>query len=269
MAKKKQAAAQQPAVPVQQPSPTAQRIEDIGKNLEGKGNLILYVIIGIVAAAILFAVVYNWQSRSSAQAQTALGKAIEITQAQVSASPIPGNPNPVYATEKERSEKAIAAFEEVANKYGSPYKEKAQYFIAVNRLKVDREAGLRELEGLTKSGNAEVAALSKFALAEAKAANAKYDEAATLYSELAKQSNSLIPADTVNFALASVYEKQSKNAEAADIYFNLAKTAREAKDADGKAIPLSSTAREAAKNLEKLNAEKFKQLPPEPPASAF
>jgi tetratricopeptide (TPR) repeat protein len=269
VAKKKQPTVEQPIVPVAAPSATAQRIEEIGKSFEGKGNLILYIIGGIVLAAIVAGLLYSWQSRAAAEAQTALGKAIEITTAQVSPSPIPGSTEPTYASEKERAEKAIAAFEEVANKYGSPYKEKAQYFIAVNRLKVDREAGLRELEGLTKTNNSEVNALSKFALAEARAADGKNDEAVALYNELAKQSNNLIPATTVNFNLASIYEKQGKKAEAADLYFNIVKAAREAKTSDGKAVPIGTTAREAAQKLEKLDAEKFKQLPPEPAATDF
>lgn len=266
MAKKKFAATQ-PNAPVTLPNPTADRIEEIGRNINGR--TLLYILGGIVAALIVIGLIYSWQSRAAATAQAALGKAIEINEAQVSASPIPNNPKPVYTTDKERTEKAIAAFEEVSAKYGSPYKEKAQYFIAVNRLKVDRAAGLQELENLSKSGAGETATLAKFALAEAKTADAKYDEAANLYSELAKQTNSILPSDTINFALAGVYEKQEKKAEAAEIYFNLVKNARETKDADGKAIPQSATARESATKLQKLDKAKFDQLPPETAATGL
>ncbi|MEP6923078.1 MAG: tetratricopeptide repeat protein [Pyrinomonadaceae bacterium] len=266
MAKKKQAKVETSA-PIFQQNPVAQRIEELGKNLEGKGNLILYVLGGILGLAILGAIIYSWQSRQAGEAQAALGKAIETSEAQVSASPVPNSPAPVFATDKERTEKSIAAFENVANKYGSPYKEKAQYFIAVNKLKVNREAGLQELEGLSNNGNREVAGLSKFALAEAHSADGKYDEAAALYNDLAKQQNNVISADTLNYALASVYERQGKKQEAADIYFNLAKAAREAKDADGKPATMTMTAREAARKLEKLDASKFAQLPPESTAA--
>jgi hypothetical protein len=207
--------------------------------------------------------------RSAAAAQTALGKAIDISAAQVSASPPPAAtgavPDVTFKTERERAEKAIPAFQEVAAKYGSPYKEKAQYFIAVNKLKTEREAGLSELQGLTGNSNREIAALSKFALAEAKAADGKYDEAAALYNELNAQNNSgIIPADSIQFALAGIYEKQAKKQEAADIYFNLVKAAREAKDAEGKPRTIGATAREAAVKLEKLDAARYATLPPEP-----
>lgn len=266
MAKKKQATVETSA-PVFQQSPAAQRIEELGNQLEGKGKLILYVLGGILGLAILGSIIYSWQARQAAEAQAALGKAIEINEAEVSASPVPNSPSLVYSTDKERDDKAIAAFTEVTNKYGSPYKEKAQYFIALNKLKTDRQNGLQELEGLTNNGNSEIKNLSKFALAEARAADGKYDEAAVLYNDLLKEPNALIPPETLNFALASVYEKQSKTAEAADIYFNLAKTAREAKEADGKPATMTITARDAARQLEKLDAAKFAQLPPEPTAT--
>ncbi len=268
MAKKKQPVSETSA-PIFQQSPVAQRIEDWGKNFEGKGRQILYILGGILVLAILGGIIYSWQMRQAGEAQAALGKAIEINEAQVSASPVPNSPVPVYATDKERAEKAVAAFEDVANKYGSPYKEKAQYFIALNKLKLEREAGLKELEGLSASGNREVAGLSKFALAEARAADGKYDDAANLYSDLLKQPNGVVSPDTLNYALALIYEKQSKKQEAADIYFNLAKTAREAKDPDGKPATMTMTAREAARKLEKLDAARYAQLPPEATAASL
>jgi tetratricopeptide (TPR) repeat protein len=246
-----------------------QKLETFGRKLEGKGKPILYGLLALLVIGILGGVFYSYSRRQAAQAQTALGKAIDISEAQVSATPVPNSPEPSFPTEKERSEKAIAAFEEVAAKYGSPYKEKAQYFIAVNRLKLDRAAGAGELQNLTSSGNGEVAALSKFALAETRVAEGNYDQATALYNELLGQNNSIIPSDTINFALASVYEKQGKKADAANIYFNLAKTAREAKDAEGKPVNLSLTAREAARKLEKLDPARYGQLPPEPTDSSF
>ena len=105
--------------------------------------------------------------------------------------------------------------------------------------------------------------MSKFALAEAFASAGNYDNAVASYSDLLKQPNGIVSPDTLNYALALVYEKQGKKQEAADIYFNLAKTAREAKDPDGKPATMTMTAREAARKLEKLDAARFAQLPPE------
>jgi tetratricopeptide (TPR) repeat protein len=241
-----------------------QKLETYGRKLEGKGRPILYGLLALLAVAIVGGIVYSYSQRSAAAAQTALGKAIEIqTALVVTGTPAPGNTDITFSNEKERSEKAIAAFEEVVAKHGSPHKEKAQYFIAVNRLKLDRPAGLQELENLSKTGAGEVAILSKFALAEAKFAEAKYDEAATLYNELLKAKTGIFADETLNYALAQTYEKQGKTQEAAEMYFNLVKAAREAKDPDGEPLQQTQTAREAATKLEKLAPGRYAQLPPE------
>lgn len=263
--KRKNVVGEKPAeIPAQPPTP--QLVDNLGNALEGQGKTILYVLGALILLGIAAYGISVWQSRTAAVAQTALGKAIETHNAQVSASPIPNSTTPVFATEKERAEKSIAAFEEVANKFGSPTKEKAQYFVAVNRLRLDRAAGVAELEALAKNSNSEVANLSKFAVAEAKFADGKYDEAAALYAELAKQSNPIFALETLNYSLATVYAKQEKKEEAANLYFDIAKNAREAKDAEGKPSTLSQTARDAARELEKLDAAKFATLPPEPVA---
>jgi lipopolysaccharide biosynthesis regulator YciM len=147
----------------------------------------------------------------------------------------------------------------VVDKFGGAAEEKAKYFIAVNRLSLDRGAAIQELEGLSKTSG-EIGTLSKFALAQAKAADGKNDEAVALYQELASASNTMIAKDTINFELAQIYQKQGKTNEAADIYYNIAKTASEAKGLDEKPIPMSQTAREAKTKLEEINPERAKEI---------
>jgi hypothetical protein len=241
------------------------RIENVSKKIEGKGKNILYGLAAVAVLALLIGIFYIWNKRSNAQAQTALGKAIETASAQVTDTPPPvGSTEKTFKTEKERSEAAIGEFQAVVDKFGGDAADKARYFIAVNKLKIDRAAAVAELETLAgKSG--EVGKLSKFALAQAKTGDGDLDRAAQLYTELAAMDDAVLSKDTINFALAGVYEKQGKQTEAADLYFNIAKAASEAKDSDGKAVPLSATGREAKEKLEKLNPEKAKQLEPELP----
>lgn len=110
------------------------------------------------------------------------------------------------------------------------------------------------------NGTSDVAKLAKFALAQTRAEDGRFDEAATLYNELLGMPDPLIAKDTVNFELAKVYEKQGKTAEAADLYFQIAKTASEAKDADGKAISMGQTARDAKEKLESLDPARAKEI---------
>lgn len=240
-------------------------IEQVGKQFEGKGRNILYGIAAVAVLALIIGLFYMWSRRSNAGAQAALGKAIETSQTQVSAEPVPaGFTGKVFKTEKERVDASIAEFQLVAENYGSPYREKAKYFIAVTKLTVDRQAAIDELSALA-STSGEVGALSKFALAQAKQGDDKLDEAATLYSELAATSDPIISKDTINFALASIYEKQGKRAEAAEIYFKIADAASKMKDLDGKAVPLSQTANDAKERLQALDPAKAAEIKVEIP----
>jgi tetratricopeptide (TPR) repeat protein len=237
----------------------------LGDALEGKGRTILYALGGVLLAGILVVVFVKWSHKKSDEARQAIGRAITITKAPVMATPVAGTTELTFTSEVERAQKAIAEFEKVAAKYGDPYRTESQYFIASNRLVLDRQKGLTELEELSKSNITEVATLSKFALAQAKESDGKLDEAAQLYAEIARQNSPAISAETANLRLAKVYEKQGKKKEAADLLFNLVDAARKAKGADNQPIPTSAAAREAADELQKLDPDRYAQLPPETP----
>lgn len=237
------------------------KVEEFGKSLEGQGRNILYGIGALAVLGILIWIFYAWSSRTDAAAQAALGKAIETSQSRVSeTSPPAGTPGKTFKTEKERAEAAIAEFQAVIDNHGGAAGEKAKYFIAVNKMYVDRNAAIGELEALSK-GSDEVGKLSKFALAQAYANDSKFDQAAALYSELAGMADPVVSKESVNIALADVYEKQGKKQEAVEILFNLVKTASEAKDLEGKAVPLSTSANAAKDKLTQLDPEKAKELP--------
>lgn len=242
------------------------KLEDAGKALEGQGRNILYGLGALLVLGVIVWIIYSWMGKSNAEAQTALGRAIETSQAQVvETAPPAGSTAKTFKTQKERSEAAIAEFQAVADKFGGGVAEKARYFIAVNRLYVDRAAAIQELEGLSKAGG-EVGSLATFALAQTKADDAKYDEAASLYQQLASSGDPVLAKDTINAALASVYEKQGKKEDAVRVLFDLVKGASEAKDKDGNAIPLSATAQEAKTKLEELDPAKAKEIPEQAPS---
>lgn len=235
-------------------------ILNASRKLEGKGKTVLYAVAAVAVLAVLVGVFYAWNRRSTGAAQTALGKAIETAEAPVTTQPLPPTyTGKAFKTEKERSEAAITEFNNVANTYGGDVREKAQYFAAVNRLNVDRNAAIGDLENLAKSSG-ETGSLAKFALAQAKQGDGKLDEAVAIYSDLAKSNDSVIARDTLNFEIASIYDKQGKKKEAADIYYNIAKPASEAKDADGKSIPMTTTAREAKDKLEAIDPTRAAEI---------
>lgn len=242
-------------------------LDVVGKKFEGNGRKIAYAVIALLVVALLVFVVMRISRRSGGEAQAALGKAIETSQLRVSDQPAAaGSTEKTFKSEKERSEAAIAEFQIVVDKFGGTAGEQAKYLIAVNRLMTDRAAGIAELEAIANTSS-ESAKLAKFALAQTRYDDGKYDEAAKLYQELLAMSDAIIAKDTLNFALAKIYEKQDKKKEATDLYFTIAKTAEDAKDAEGKPVPMSQTARDAKDRVTELDPERAKEIV-EPPPSA-
>lgn len=245
------------------------KVEDFLERFAGQGKNVLYAVAALCVLGIIVLIIYNWSGRTQAAGQTALGKAMELSFSRVTGTdPIAGSTEKVFKTEKDRAEASIAAFQAVADKFGGDIGEKAKYFVSVNRLSVDREAAIAELEAMSGT-NDEVGKMARFALAQAYENDGKLDLAAAKYSELAAMDDPIIAKDTVNFALASIYEKQDKKTEAADLYYAIAKAANDAKDAQGNPITMSATAQEALEKLKAIDPERAKEIVPPAPESPF
>ena len=235
----------------------------LGERLEGRGRTILYTLGGLLLAGILIIVFVRWSNKKNDEARQALGRAITIATTDVTPTPVVGSPGPTFTNEQDRAKQAIDEFEKVAAKYGDPYRSEARYFIAANRLVTDRSKGMTELADLGKSNIPEVAALAKFALAQAKESDGKLDEAAQLYSDLARMNNVSVTPETANLRLAKVYTKMGKKKEASDLLFNMVDASRKAKGDNKEPAPTSSAVREAATELQKIDPVRYSQLPPE------
>lgn len=245
------------------------KIEEAGKVFEGKGRQILYLAGALAVLGIVVALWFNYSKRTEAAAQTALGKAIETSEAQISeAGPLAGSTQKTFKSEKERAEAAIAEFEAIVNNYSGSVAEKAKYFIAVNRLFVDRASAIAELEALSQS-NSPTGKLSKFALAQTRTADGRYEDAVALLRELDSMDDPIVAKETIKFELAKVLEKQGKTVEAADVYFEIAKAASELKDAEGKPRLFSDAATEAKKRLEEIAPERAKEIVEPTPENPF
>jgi tetratricopeptide (TPR) repeat protein len=245
---------------------TMSLFDRLGDALEGRGQTILYTLGGLVVAALLVIFFVKWNARKNDEARQALGRAINIATATVSSIPVSNPSDNTFSSEQARSQSAIQAFEKVAAKYGDPYKTEARYFIATNQLSLDRQKGMTELAELGNSNIPEVAALAKFALAQAKESDGKLDEAAQLYVALVKLNSPIVTPETANLRLAKVYQKQGKKKEATDLLFSLVDASRKTKGKDELSLPPSSAAREAASELQKLDPDRYAQLPQEAPA---
>jgi tetratricopeptide (TPR) repeat protein len=245
----------------------AGRIFDrMSDRLEGRGKAILYGLGGVLVVLIVIGVALSMHRKHTNEALQALGRGIEIM-----GRPIPSgaeaDPKAFdFPSEQARAQRAIEEFQKVAAKYGDPYKTEARYLIGANLLYIDREKAMTELTEVSKSSVVEPATLAKFALAQAKQADGKYDEAARLYSELAALNSTIISPETANLYLASVYEKQGKKKEAVDLLFNIVDASRKAKDPDGAPLPASSAAEDATQKLQRLDPDRYAKLTPETPS---
>jgi hypothetical protein len=235
----------------------------LAERVSGRGRQILYGLFAIVLIGVAVYGIVRWRNKHAGEAEQAMGRAIAITRAEISAAPAPNSKDPVFNTEQERAQRAIDEFQKVAAKYGEPYRSEARYFIATNFLVTDRAKGMSELQSLAQ-GSGETAILAKFALAQAKESDNSYDEAAALYGEIAKLNAAIVTPESANLRLASVYNKQGKKKEAADLLFNMIDAARKAKDKDGKAVPETAASREAGQLLKKIDPARWEQLAPAP-----
>lgn len=244
-------------------------IEGLGKKVEGKGRTLLYALGAVIVVALLAFLILKWTGRSNAAGQAALAKAIETSQARITDTPPPvSDGQKTFKSEKERADAAIAEFQSVADKFGGSIAQKAKYFIAVTRISSDRAAGVAELEAMA-NGSSDEAKLAKFALAQLRAEDGKYDDAAVIYKELIAMPDAIVAKDTINFELAKVYEKQNLKKEAADLYYSIAKAASDAKDAEGKPVPMSKTASDAKEKLTELDPERAKEIVEPAPENPF
>lgn len=243
---------------------TLDAYDRLSHRFEGQGRTILYIVGGVVVLVALLLVFSWWRGRQADAARLALGKAIEIADTPIEGRVQPGETGPTFKDERERAQHAVEEFQKIQREYGSPYSELARYFAAANLLTVDRAKGLSELDAVSKSGNGEVAARAKFALAQARESEAQYDGAAALYNELLNDTNKTVSENTLKLRLAAVYEKQGKKDEAVNLLFGVVEAARKAQGKDGKPLQESSVVRAAADKLQELSPERFAQLPPEP-----
>lgn len=185
------------------------------------------LIAGVAAVAILLIGGYSWwrQSRDS-KANTALAAAMAVYEAPVVpvAAPTPGSPVPVqqsgtFLTEQAKLEAALPKFLEAATKYPSTEAGNAARYHAAGvlaSLARYTEAEQRYQEVVDKAGRTSIyGRTARLGLAEAQAAQGKYDNAITIYRELSTDTNAQLPVDGILMQLGRAYMKAGKKDDAA------------------------------------------------------
>jgi len=109
----------------------------------------LWPVGAIVIAAAAYGVT-RWRHKHSGEAERPW-RAITINGAGNRPRRRPGSRESVFSHTAERSQKAIEEFENLAAKYGEPYRSEARYFIATNELVTDRAKGETDLQALSQA----------------------------------------------------------------------------------------------------------------------
>jgi tetratricopeptide (TPR) repeat protein len=165
-----------------------------------------------------------YTDRQNAAANTDLGEALATFQAYVGQPTPEQNPAPgaTYATAQEKYKKALQQFDAILTKYRMPPQPKA---VAIARyqsgvcqsLLDDHKGAILTLTEASQEGDADIAALAKFALAGELAKTGKAADAVKLYDELANHPTLSVPKASALLAMADAY-RESQPAKAREIY---------------------------------------------------
>jgi predicted negative regulator of RcsB-dependent stress response len=183
-----------------------------------KALQITIAVLVVIALAVVGVIVYQQRSQTAANA---FGGAMALYSTPITdpAQPMPPGVK-TFATAADRAKVANPLFEDVAKRYGSTTAgENALYFAGLTFAEMGNtssaEAAFRKASGLH---DANVAALSRFALANLLAQHGGSPEAIQLYQGLISHPTVTVPAATAQLQLAQLYEANSNSAEANKIY---------------------------------------------------
>ncbi|MBA2302552.1 MAG: tetratricopeptide repeat protein [Acidobacteria bacterium] len=189
-----------------------------------QGDIMRAMMVALVVIAII-AGYTMWRSSRNARADSALAAGLALFEAPVIplAPPAPGSPLPVqqpgtFQTEREKLEAALPRLLEAADGYpGTDAGVAARYYAAsaLGGLGRFAEAEQRYQQVVDKAGSRIYGRTARLGLADAQAAQGKYDSAITIYRELSTDANSQIPVDGVLMALGRTFVRAGRADEAA------------------------------------------------------
>jgi tetratricopeptide (TPR) repeat protein len=171
----------------------------------------------IVGAAVLGYVA--WKDRVNSRAEAMLAEAIAATETRVGAPVAPGTPGagPSFATERLRSEAALAKFKAAADAYPDT---DAGIFARYRQAATDLELGNAKQAAMTyqqvidRAGDSIYGQMSRLGLAEAHARSGEYDQAINTFKELAQRKDGPLPIDGILMQLGLAYRDAGKNSDA-------------------------------------------------------
>jgi tetratricopeptide (TPR) repeat protein len=193
----------------------------VSETVRNNQQRIVLWIVAAIAVAVIAGGWFWWRGKQRNEAGAALASAMVVNQSPIAPAPtVPGATQApgTFTTTKARQEAALAAFQKVAAAYpSSPEGLAAASQAAAALYSLGRYADAEKAYGdvITRAGGMSVYGLpARLGLAQALAAQSKYDAAIKEYTDLAAYRDGLLPVDGVLVELARTYVKAGKRADA-------------------------------------------------------
>jgi len=187
------------------------------------------VIISVVAiAVVLAAVIGGWYylNTQDEKASLELSQAVRTMDTQLRPAGSPEQPDfPTFTSAKERAQAAQKKFQDIVAKYPhTRTADMAHYFLGVTATNLsDNAAAERNFKEVASSGNREVSAVAKSALASLYGQTNRTKEAVALYQELINKPTASVSKVTAQLELADLYHNSNQPLEAKRIYEQIKK----------------------------------------------
>lgn len=187
--------------------------------------VLVWAICAVLVAAIAVTAFLLWYRRQAEQANIALGQALQTLNAPLKTPETPAeSTGKSFANSVERGKAAEKELKAVANQFPHAKAGKLAAYLAgtAARESGDNAGAEQELKSAADSGDRDVAALSKLALANLYRTINRPADAARIYKDLADHPTDTVPKGEAQLQLAEMYEATDPK-EASALYQQIQK----------------------------------------------
>ena len=179
------------------------------------GTIVVVVVLGLGIGG------WYYLSTQDEKASFDLSQAVRTMDTPLRQAGTPEQPDfPTFSSVKERSEAAQKQFRAIADKYPhTRTADMAHYFLGVTATSLGNNAEAeRNFKDVISSGNREVAAVAKSALASLYAQTSRTKDATALYQELINKPTASVSKVSAQLQLAEVYQNSNQSSDAKKLY---------------------------------------------------
>lgn len=181
------------------------------------------IVSGVVLAVIVAAVLGGWYylSQQDQKAGLDLTQAVRTMGTPLRPAGTPAQPDyPSFTSAKERSETAQKQLQVIVDKFPHTHTaDMARYLMGVTASDLgNTSAAESDFKAVAGTGNRDVAALAKFALAAVYADNNRTKDAVALYQELINKPTVAVGKVTAQLQLAALYQNSNQPLDAKRVY---------------------------------------------------